>query len=125
MFLITSGLLGTAALMATSQRYQRRAAIREEMASLGESRIDQMRLFQTATKASRLRDSLRAGGSTTASVASYADSLTGLDGRSYRRRWRIAAAIVGTRNVTIRVEPRYADPYAPSGVELQTLFYIH
>jgi type II secretory pathway component PulJ len=125
MFLITSGLLGTAALMATSQRYQRSAAAREEMMALAEARIDQMRMFQNATKASRLRDSLTVGGSTTASVANYADSLTGLDGKSYRRRWRIANTIVGTRSVLIRVEPRYTDHYVPTGVEVQTLFYIH
>lgn len=125
MFLITSALLGTAALMATSQRHQRRAAAREEMLSLAEARIDQMRMFQNATKASKLRDSLTIGGSKASSVANYADSLTGLDGKSYRRRWQISAGTVGMRNVSIRVEPRYTDAYAPSGIEIQTLFYLH
>jgi Tfp pilus assembly protein PilV len=125
MFLITAGLLGAAGLMATSQRYQRRAAAREQMAALAEGMFDQLRMYQSAPVASGLRARLNVGGSLTTSTSGYADSLTAADGRSYRRRWQIENGAAGTRQVTLRVEARFIDPSAPPPIQFQSLVFIH
>jgi prepilin-type N-terminal cleavage/methylation domain-containing protein len=123
--LITVGLIGSAALMATSLRYQRGAASREEMLSLGEAKLDELRSYQNATVASGLRSRLAIGGSLTSSVSGYSDNVSGPTGKPYVRRWQITNGTIRTRQVQVRVEPAYADTYAAPRVELSTLIQIH
>jgi prepilin-type N-terminal cleavage/methylation domain-containing protein len=122
--LITVGLLGSAALMATSQRYQRGAASREEMATLAEAKLDELRSYQAAPliTGAALRAKLAPGGSLTSSVTNYADSLAvSGTGKRYRRRWLIVASVTGTRQLFMRVQPMFTDAYAPSTLDLTTL----
>jgi prepilin-type N-terminal cleavage/methylation domain-containing protein len=123
--LLTVGLFGSAALMATSLRYQRGTSGREEMLALGEAKLDELRSYQTANLASGLRPRLAPGGSTTSSVNGYADSLTSPQGKPYRRRWQITTSVIRTREIQIRVEPRYADGYVTPGITLRTLIQVH
>ena len=123
--LLTVGLFGSAALMATSLRFQRGASSREEMLTLGEAKLDELRSYQSASLASGLRAKIAPGGSTTSSVTDYADSLASPHGKPYRRRWQISNSVVRTREIQIRVEPRYSDQHATQGINLRTLIQIH
>jgi prepilin-type N-terminal cleavage/methylation domain-containing protein len=122
--LITVGLIGSAALMATSLRYQRGASSREEMLALAEGKLDELRSYQNATVASGLRAKLAVGGSLTSSVTNYNDNPTSPAGKPYVRRWEITNGTVRTRSVQVRVEPGYTDKYAALRVDLQTLVQI-
>jgi prepilin-type N-terminal cleavage/methylation domain-containing protein len=123
--LITVGLLGSAALMATSLRYQRGAASREEMLALAEAKLDELRSYQNAPAGSGLKVRLAVGGSLTSSVANYYDEVNGPSLKPYRRRWQITQGTVRTRDVQIRVEPRYTDRYAAWRVDLRTLIQLY
>jgi prepilin-type N-terminal cleavage/methylation domain-containing protein len=125
MFLITVGLVGTAALMATSQRYQRASAAREEMATLAERKLEELRLYQSAPTASGLKAKLAVGGSLTSSVTNYADSMPGASGKAYRLRWEITNALAGTREVVVQVQPKYTDSFVVSSVQFRSLVYLH
>jgi prepilin-type N-terminal cleavage/methylation domain-containing protein len=122
--LITVGLIGSAALMATSLRYQRGASSREEMLALAEAKLDELRSYQNATVASGLRAKLAVGGSLTSAVTDYNDNPTSPTGKAYVRRWEITNGTVRTRSVQVRVTPGYSDPYATLRVDLQTLIQI-
>jgi type IV pilus assembly protein PilV len=124
MMLITVGLIGSAALTATSLRYQRAAARREEMLALAEAKLDELRSYQNATVASGLRAKLAAGGSLTSSLTNYSDDVASPSLKQYRRRWQITDGTVRTRQVAVRVEPNYVDGYAARRVDLQTLIQI-
>jgi prepilin-type N-terminal cleavage/methylation domain-containing protein len=121
MMLIAVGLIGAAALMSTSLRYQRGAATREDMITIAETKLDELRSYQIAPTGSPSWNMLAAGGSVTSSVTGYADSLTTLGGKSYRRRWQLVDAIAGTRELHLRVEPRFEDVYAARPLEFRTL----
>lgn len=123
--LISVGLLGSAALMATSLRYQRGSTSRDEMLSLAEAKLDELNTYSRATVASGLRLRLAAGGSLTSSVTGYADSTTTVSGKAYRLRWRVDSLAHYSRNVQVRVQPKYNDPMAPTGLDVQTRLYIH
>jgi prepilin-type N-terminal cleavage/methylation domain-containing protein len=114
--LITVGLLGSAALMASTMRYQRGAASREEMLALAEAKVDELRSYQNASIASGLRPRL--------AVGTYTDNPTGPSLKPYRRMWRITNGTVRTRAVLVRVEPAYTDTYAAPRVDLQTLIQL-
>jgi hypothetical protein len=121
MLLIAVALVSTAALTSTSLRFQRGASTREEMVTLAEAKLDELRSYQLAPKGTPSWEKLAAGGSLTSSVTGYSDAVTIPGGKSYRRRWEIVAATAGTRDVTLRVEPMFSDAYATSRVEMRTL----
>jgi prepilin-type N-terminal cleavage/methylation domain-containing protein len=120
MMLIGVGLIGAAALMSASLRYQRSASTREDMIMLAETKLDELRSYQLAPAGTPAAAKLNVGGSLSMSVNGYADSLT-TSGKSYRRRWLIVAAVAGTRQVALRVEPRFSDAYATRALEFRTL----
>jgi prepilin-type N-terminal cleavage/methylation domain-containing protein len=122
--LITVGLLGSAALMTATLRHQRGAASREEMLALAEAKLDELRGYQNAPVASGLKARLAVGGSLTSSVTNHYDEVNGPSLKPYRRRWQIANGTVRTRDVQIRVEPRYTDKYAAPRVDLRTLIQL-
>lgn len=121
MMLIAVALVGSAALTTTSLRYQRGASTRDEMVTLAESKIDELRSYQLAPSGTTSWTKLAAGGSLTSSVSGYSDDVTVPGGKTYRRRWEIVSSTAGTRQVTVRIEPTFTDKYATTQVELRTL----
>jgi prepilin-type N-terminal cleavage/methylation domain-containing protein len=121
MFVIGVALVGSAALVSTSLRYQRGAATRDEMITLADAKLDELRSYQLAPSGTALWAKLATGGSLTTSVNGYSDTPTIPGGKSYRRRWHIVASTAGTRQVTVRIEPAFSDRYATGRVELRTL----
>jgi Tfp pilus assembly protein PilV len=123
MVLISVALLGTAALTSSSMRYQRGASTRDEMVTLVEAKLDQFRAYQLSPKNSPGWDSLAVGGSLSSSVTGYSSNAT-VNGKSYGLRWEIAPSAGGTREVAIRVEPTFVDPFATRRVEMRTLVFV-
>jgi prepilin-type N-terminal cleavage/methylation domain-containing protein len=123
--LISVGLLGSAALMATNLRHQRGAAAREEMVTLAESKLDEMTTIARTTKASGLRVRLARGGSLTTPVQNYADSMTTQSGKVYRRLWQVDSLAAFSRQVRVRIQPKYSDLHVPTELDFQTRVYIH
>jgi prepilin-type N-terminal cleavage/methylation domain-containing protein len=122
--LITVGLIGSAALMSSSLRYQRGASSREEMLALAEGKLDELRSYQNAPVVSGLRARLAVGGSVTSPVPGYFDAVNSPTGKPYLRRWAITNGTVRTRAVQVRIVPIYVDYFATSRVDLQTLIQI-
>jgi prepilin-type N-terminal cleavage/methylation domain-containing protein len=122
--LITVGLLGSAALMATTVGHTRGASSREEMLALAEAKLDELRSYQNAPATTGLKARLAVGGSLTSSVANYNDDVNGPSGKPYRRRWQIANGTVRTRDVQVRVQPRYTDRYRATPVDVRTLIQL-
>jgi prepilin-type N-terminal cleavage/methylation domain-containing protein len=121
--LISVALLGTAGLMTTSMRYQRGASTRDDMVTLTEMKLDELRANQLAPKGSAGWNSLAVGGSLTSSASGYSDDVT-VNSKIYRRRWEIAPSAGGTREVTIRIEPTFGDASATRRVEMGTLVFV-
>jgi hypothetical protein len=115
------GLLGSAGVMASSIRQQRLTSSRIEMVSIADAKIDELRAIGQTPLGNPLRAQLAEGGSTTSSVSGYNDSVLNADGRSYRRRWQIAADPTGARRVTIRVEPVASGNYQWGRLDFSTL----
>jgi hypothetical protein len=115
------GLLGSAGLMASSIRQQRLVASRVEMVSIADAKIDELRAIGRTPLGDPLRSKLAVGGSMTTSVPNYNDVIDNADGRSYRRRWQIAADPTGARRVGIRVEPLVKGNYQWGRLDFITL----
>jgi prepilin-type N-terminal cleavage/methylation domain-containing protein len=120
MLLIVVGLLGSAALMSTSLRFQRGSSTREDMVTIAQGKLDELRSYQRAPKGSAAWSKLAVGGSVTTSVTGY-DSVVTVGARSYRLRWQLTADVAGTRFVTVRVQPISMDTYATGQVQFRTL----
>jgi prepilin-type N-terminal cleavage/methylation domain-containing protein len=114
------GLLGSAGVMASNIRNQRLAVSRAEMVSIADVKIDELRVIGQTPLGHPLRAQLAIGGSTTSSVNGYY-SVVDVDGRSYVRRWQIAADPTGARRVAIRVVPVVPGNYQWGRVEFSTL----
>jgi prepilin-type N-terminal cleavage/methylation domain-containing protein len=115
------GLLGSAGLMASSIRNQRLISSRVEMVSIADAKIDELRAIGQSPLKDPLRAQLAVGGSTSTAVTGYHDTVDDAGGRSYYRRWQIAADPTGARRVTIRVEPVATDNYQWRRVQFSTL----
>jgi prepilin-type N-terminal cleavage/methylation domain-containing protein len=120
MMLIGIGLLGFAGLMSSSLRFQRGSTSREEMITIAEAKLDELRSYQLAPKGTATWSRLAIGGSVTNAVTGY-DSVVTIGRRSYRLRWQLEGAVAGTRLVTVRVRPDYTDAFATAQVQFRTL----
>lgn len=121
--ILTVGLLGLAASMASMMRYQDLASNRAEMAGLGDSKIEQLRGAGSTKSADTLQ--LAIGGSLTSSVSLHADTVTTLRGRVYYRRWAVRAGPAGTRVVELRVAPQLNDLRTPANVDVSSIIIIY
>ena len=120
---LTVGLLGLAASMASMMRYQDLASNRAEMAGLGDSKLEQLRGAGSTRSSDTLQ--LAVGGSLTSAVASHADTVTTLRGRVYFRRWTVVAGPAGSREVTMRVAPQLQDIRTPAKVDVSSIVIIY
>lgn len=117
----TLGVLGSAGVMASSIRYQRLTSSRIEMVSIADAKIDELRAIGQTPLGNALRVQLAVGGSTTSPVSGYNDSVLNAEGRSYARRWQIAADPTGARRVSVRVEPVTSGSYQWGRADFSTL----
>jgi prepilin-type N-terminal cleavage/methylation domain-containing protein len=122
--LLSVGMLAMAALLASSSRLQRLAASRGELATLAESKIEELRGYGQTDAADPLRARLALGGSLTSNVTSYADSVLGVNDVMYHRRWEVAAGIAGAREVRVRVLPRTTQRDHPTRFDITTLVLL-
>jgi hypothetical protein len=102
-------LVGTVALIAlagvlVSMSYLHSLSLSKmELTSVGEAQLDQLRSHAALQTADTLR--LGVGGSLSTNMADHNTQVTTARGRTYNVRWRVAAGVSGTRNVTVRVAP--------------------
>jgi Tfp pilus assembly protein PilV len=123
--MLSVGMLGLASLMATALRRDRLSSTRMEVSSLAEAKFEELRAYGALNFTHALRARLNPGGSLTASVASYADSVVALNGRTYDRRWEITSGTpLNTRRVTVRVTPRTALRYDTRVVQFTTMVVL-
>lgn len=105
LMMLTFGLLSLASAMASTIVGQRVSASRGELTVAAEAKLEELRGYGSTLATDPLRAKLAVGGSVTADVAGYVDTLNSAGNRQYRRRWVIAQGVAGTRRVTIRVAP--------------------
>lgn len=120
--LLVVGVLGLASLMATATVRQTRATVLTEMTTIAESKLEEMRAYALYKSADTVQVSL--GGSLTTSEASHYDNVTSPVGRQYVRRWLIAAAVAGTRQVTLRIAPVQTTRHTLPAMDFQTLLVV-
>lgn len=102
--ILAVGVLALAPVMVGTSSVERLARNRQEMVSVAESKFEDLRAYASSRTADTVE--LAVGGSLTGSVVEHADSLQGATGRWYRRRWEVVAGPAGSREVTLRVEPK-------------------
>lgn len=109
--LLSVGMLASAGILVSSTRLQRMAGSRAELTMMGEAKLEELRAYGQTKAADPLRSRLAIGGSTTTTTTAYADSVTGLNGTTYIRRWQLSAGIAGARQVQLRVVPQSTPKY--------------
>ena len=122
--LLSVGMLASAGILVSSTRLQRMASSRAELTALGEAKLEELRAYGQTIPADPLRAKLAIGGSTTTTTTAYADSLTGLNGTTYLRRWQISAGIAGARQVRLRVEPKNRPSYHLPSLEFTSTILL-
>lgn len=120
MVILTVGLVALAELLAVTMRLQQLGRNETSAVRLAEDLMDQLRSQNFDSSAS-----IQIGGSLTANVTSYNDTVPG-----YRRRWLVAAgpasaagAVPNLRQVTVRVIPDVVDNRVASTYELVTIVH--
>lgn len=103
---LSIGMLAMATMLASSSRLQRLAASRGEVTAHAEAKLEELRSYGQTEADNALRTRLALGGSLTNEVTAYADSVDGVNGVRYIRRWQITAGVAGARSVQVRVLPR-------------------
>lgn len=109
--LLSVGMLASAGILVSSTRLQRMAGSRAELTVVGEAKLEELRAYGQTKSTDALRSRLALGGSTTTTTTAYADSVMGLNGTTYIRRWQISAGIAGARQVQLRVVPKSTPKY--------------
>ncbi len=109
------GALAAVALLGTGYAYEGQANLETQMTVLAEMKIEEFR----AVASTDLPDTtaLVIGGDLDSDVSGHWDTVE-LDGRTFRRRWRVEPGPAGTRYTTVRVQA--LDPPAPKTAELST-----
>lgn len=97
------GMLALAGLMATVMGRHTRATIVQEMTTLAESKIEELRASSIIKAADTAQITM--GGSLDASVANHVDTVAspGAAARTFYRRWVISAGPAGTKKADLRI----------------------
>jgi hypothetical protein len=108
------GVLPVIALMGSGYRYQGQARLDVQMATMAESKIEEL----IAVARTDLPDTvaLSPGGSLEADAAGHFDSVVH-EGRTFARRWQVELGPAGTRDVTLRVT---GQPSVGRAIEVST-----
>lgn len=114
LMVLAVGVLPVIALMASGYRYQGQARLDIQMATLAESKVEEL----VAIAGTQLPDTvaLSVGGSVTSDMAGHSD-LVDLNGQTFVRRWRVELGPAGARDVTLRVTTQ---PSVGRAVEVST-----
>lgn len=120
---IAVGFLALAGLMATVLGRHTRATVVQEMTTIAESKLEELRA------ASLIHASNTAivdvGGSTTMDVADHSDVITSSTARGYKLRWVIADHASGARSVTMRISMTQAfDRHRVAPMDFSTLLLV-
>jgi len=128
MVILTIGLVALAELLAVSMRLQQLGRNETSAVRLAEDLMDQLRsaqFFNDPITGTGADPRIAIGGSLTANVANYNDSVPG-----YRRRWLVATgpvsaagAVPNLRQITVRVIPEVADNRVASTYELVSIIH--
>ncbi|HEX6057568.1 MAG TPA: hypothetical protein VFZ11_01030 [Gemmatimonadaceae bacterium] len=118
--MLTVGTLAMAGVLAASLRLQRLSVTRNEMTSLAEAKLEELRSYASPTSTAALKANLDLGGSLTSIVANYADSVTLVTGARYYRRWQVSTGVAGTRQITVRVLPKADVSYQVKRLDFTT-----
>lgn len=116
--MLVVGILALATTMASITRYQDLSAARTDMATLADNKLEQLR----AAAATRTADTLQLafGGSLLIPMPQHVDTLQER-GRTYFRRWVVAAGPGGTRDLRLRIRPLVNDVRTPTSLDFRTL----
>ncbi len=108
------GVLPVIGLLGSGYRYQGQARLDVQMATLAESKIEEM----VAVAGTNLPDTvaLTPGGSLEADAPNHFDYVEH-EGRRFARRWLVQLGPAGTRDVTLRVS---GQPSAGRAIEMKT-----
>jgi prepilin-type N-terminal cleavage/methylation domain-containing protein len=117
---ITVGILGISGGMATMMRRQEGTASRADMATVADSKFDDLRSFAGAQARTADTMQLVPGGSITVTTAGYNDVVTER-GRTYTRRWAVTVGVGGARQVILRVVPQATASSTPVAKDFVTL----
>ena len=96
------GMLALAGLMATVMGRHTRATIVQEMTTLAESKLEELRASSIIKSADTAVVAF--GGDMTTSQVNHADTIASPVGRTFYRRWAITAGPAGTRKADLRIE---------------------
>ena len=102
MVILCVGMLALAGLMATVMGRHTRATVVQEMTTLAESKIEELRALSIIRSADTAQ--LTLGGSLSANVTKHNDTVASPVGRTYYRRWAVSFHPSGTRKVDMRIE---------------------
>ncbi len=119
--ILSVGIIGLAGSMIHASTIQRLGLSRVEITAIGESKIEDLRsraVSQTDTLA------ITFGGSLASNTTDHWDQVTSAAGRTYRRRWVVAAGPAGSRDVTLRVEPLLLARGEVSSLDFSTLLLM-
>jgi prepilin-type N-terminal cleavage/methylation domain-containing protein len=122
--ILSVGVLALAGSMAAMMRYQQLASNRADMIGLADSKLEDLRGAGVSQSADTVQ--LAAGGSLTSSTALHCDTLTSVRGRTFYRRWLVAAGpVTSTRDVQLRIVPQLDDRTTPSRVDVHTMVILY
>jgi prepilin-type N-terminal cleavage/methylation domain-containing protein len=96
------GMLALAGLMATVMGRHTRATTVQEMTTLAESKMEELRASSIIKSADTAVVSY--GGSLSAATVNHADTIASPVGRMYYRRWLVTAGPAGSRKAEMRIE---------------------
>lgn len=96
------GMLALAGVMGTVMGRHTRATIVQEMTTLAESKMEELRASSIIKAADTAQVAI--GGSVSTPLANHADTIASPVGRRYYRRWAVTAHPSGTRQVDMRIE---------------------
>lgn len=99
--ILTIGVLGLAKVLIGSSQRQAQVESHQELLAVAEEKLEELRNIAASGTADTVQ--LEIGGSLTADVANYADSIQTPEGRWYHRRWQVTAGPAETRSVTLRI----------------------
>jgi prepilin-type N-terminal cleavage/methylation domain-containing protein len=117
---ITVGILGISGGMATMMRRQEGTASRADMATVADSKFEDLRSFAGAAVRTADTMQLVPGGSITVATAGYNDVVTER-GRTYTRLWVVTNGVGGTRQVIIRIRAQATASLTPVEKDFVTL----
>jgi len=101
------GMLALAGLMATVMGRHTRATIVQEMTTLAESKLEELRASSIIESADTAVVAF--GGDVVTSVVNHSDTIASPVGRTFYRRWAISAGPAGTRKADLRIEMTRTD----------------